>query len=421
MPKNKQIAAKIDGITIGTFAEPPRKDDKSPAIIDIHNSSLIAIAPEESIESIVQAVDELMAPAEEPIVTAMAVPSPEPVPGAEPGPESVPFEKMAGDEGIFGESAVEAVEVEPNIPAEPKPKAKSKKGQEDFMQDQLFEALVEASEQQPEAEPVEPAEPEVKEPEQPKPKAEEPKADDAEKAELFKAIEALAAKDKEKTAQEAAKPEAEEIRRPKKVVKEEVQPAKEKPSRIETKPKEKPSELEPDIPDAEKELELTITLPEKIEISALLELVGKQLGLNYIYDPTKVQGSVMLKIHDGKIKVKDTYVLLESVLKFRGFVMTRRDNLVTIVQEGDVLKIDPKLRTPDEIIKPGDIIVSTVFKLEHVSTETAQKLLKERGYGTNFTAIPQTKTLIVTDYAFRMPDIQPRSQGQGPCRAVGDH
>ena len=81
---------------------------------------------------------------------------------------------------------------------------------------------------------------------------------------------------------------------------------------------------EPQIPEGETELELTITLPERVEITWLLELIGKQLGLNYMYDPAQVKGDVTLKVHDGKIKVKDAYALLESVLRFRGFVMTRR-------------------------------------------------------------------------------------------------
>ncbi len=161
-----------------------------------------------------------------------------------------------------------------------------------------------------------------------------------------------------------------------------------------------------DIPQGEKELELTLTLPEKVEVTTLLELVGKQLGLNYIYDAKEIKGDVMLKVHDGKIKVKDTYALLESVLRFRGFVMTRRGNLVTIVPSAKALSFDPTLRKTGDEIQPGDVIVTTVFKLENISTQTAQNLLASMKLGMTFNPIAETKTLIVTGYAYRMKRIE---------------
>jgi len=160
------------------------------------------------------------------------------------------------------------------------------------------------------------------------------------------------------------------------------------------------------IPNAEKELETIVTVPEQIEIMALIELVGKELGLNYIYDPTQVKGTVMLKVHDGKIKVKDMYAMLESVLKFKGLVMVRRGNLVTIVREAEALKYDPAIVTPDHPIRPGDVIVTAIFKLENISTQTAETMLKSMQLGQGFNSIPETQTLIVTDYAYRMPRIQ---------------
>ena len=160
------------------------------------------------------------------------------------------------------------------------------------------------------------------------------------------------------------------------------------------------------IPNAEKELDTIVTVPEQIEIMALIELVGKELGLNYVYDPTQVKGTVMLKVHDGKIKVKDTYALLESVLKFKGLVMTRRGNLVTIIREAEALKYDPAIITPDRPIQPGDIIVTGVMQLENITTQTAENMLKSMQLGLGFNSIPETQTLIVTDYAYRMRRIQ---------------
>ena len=160
------------------------------------------------------------------------------------------------------------------------------------------------------------------------------------------------------------------------------------------------------MPHAEKELELIITLPEKIEITALLELVGKQLGLDYIYDPKKVRGSVTLKVDEGKIKVKEVYSLLESVLKLKDLVMTRRGNLVTIVPKAEALKYDPTFYDSTDQIQAGDVIVASVFTLQHITPKDAETFLKSMTLGLSFNSIPKTGTFIVTGYAYRMSRIE---------------
>ncbi|MEN6308768.1 MAG: secretin N-terminal domain-containing protein [Anaerohalosphaeraceae bacterium] len=166
---------------------------------------------------------------------------------------------------------------------------------------------------------------------------------------------------------------------------------------------------QPLISKEEEELELNITLPEKVEIKTLLELVGKQLGLNYMYDDTQVRGDVMLKIHDGKIKVRDCYALLESVLRYKGFVMTRRGNLVTIVPVAQMPQFsDPKLRKEDEPIERGDVVVSSIFKLKYINVNNANNVLRQMNLGAANPApilINETNTMIITDYAYRMDKI----------------
>jgi general secretion pathway protein D len=116
-----------------------------------------------------------------------------------------------------------------------------------------------------------------------------------------------------------------------------------------------------DIPNGE-EL-LTLDLPEKIEVVALIDLVGKYLNLNYLYDETKVTGSVTIKVQD-RLKVRELYDLLESVLKFRGFVMSRKGNLVTIVPMAEALDQDP---TFSGDIKAGDVIITEyAFRMQRI-------------------------------------------------------
>ena len=150
---------------------------------------------------------------------------------------------------------------------------------------------------------------------------------------------------------------------------------------------------------------LELDLPEKLEIGDLLRLVGEYLHLDYMYDPDKIKGAVTLKLR-GPIKVKDLYPLLESVLKFRGFVMTRKGNLVTIVPKAEALEIDPDLYTEVERAELGDVIITRIFNLKHIDTASAQNLLTGMKLGADIRPIPATRTLIVTGYAYRMARIE---------------
>ena len=141
---------------------------------------------------------------------------------------------------------------------------------------------------------------------------------------------------------------------------------------------------------------LELDLPETLDIVALLDLVGKYLHLDYMYDPTKVKGEVTLKLQ-GPIKVRDLYPLLESVLKFKDFVMARKGNLVTIVPSPEVLNIDPALlRTEEDKVKVGDVIVTRVFRLDYIDTASAKNLLINMKLGADISVIEETRTLIVT-------------------------
>jgi type II secretory pathway component GspD/PulD (secretin) len=154
---------------------------------------------------------------------------------------------------------------------------------------------------------------------------------------------------------------------------------------------------------------LSLTLPEKMDIIALLDYVGKHLQLNYMYDSTLVKGEVTLKLHgkqQGALRVKDLYPLLESALKFRGFVMSRNRNLVTIVPAAQVLDIDPALQTEKGKPEYGDVVITAAFRLKHIDTNSAMNLLTSMKLGTVVTPIPDTSTIIVTEYAYRMGRIE---------------
>jgi type II secretory pathway component GspD/PulD (secretin) len=181
--------------------------------------------------------------------------------------------------------------------------------------------------------------------------------------------------------------------------------AEEPESEPNLKPVSKVRSYEPQaIADGNEMLELD--LPEKLNIIELLDLMGKYLHLDYLYDEKALAGKEVSLRLQGPIKVRDLYPLVESVLKFRGFVMTRKGNLVTIVPTEEALNIDPALHSEAGEVRLGDVVITRVFKLKHIDTASAQNLLVGMKLGANISPIPETGTLIVTEYAYRMARVE---------------
>jgi len=157
---------------------------------------------------------------------------------------------------------------------------------------------------------------------------------------------------------------------------------------------------------------IELTLPEKLSLIQLIDLAGQYLGLDYLYDPQKISDEMLtLKLHgkhEGKMRVKDLYALLETTLKFKGLAMTRRHNdLVAIVPIDEALEVDPELLDADSAaLIPGDMIVTREFEIQYVEVASVVELLNTMKLSIAATPIAGTKILYVTCYAHRMARIE---------------
>ena len=156
--------------------------------------------------------------------------------------------------------------------------------------------------------------------------------------------------------------------------------------------------------------ELKVTLPQKLDIIKLLQLAGEFLNLNFMYDPTKVKGEVTILWtgnQKGTIKVSELYPLMESVLQFHGFAMTRNvgANMVTVTLLTEA-KDPPFVETEaDKITEYGHVVVTRIFKLEHIDATSAKNLLDGMKLGES-SPVGDGKVLFVTGYAYRMPRVE---------------
>jgi len=385
LPSNEQVAAKIGDISIGTFSNPPSNTAKTRAIIDVHGDVVIAVAPVGQLERIVSAIEQLQS------TEAQALQGSEPNKSAE----------MDGASGAKTETVTEAefkraaASFEPAGQADSSPSRvlRTAAGAEDDESDGLFNKLLnsiaEAKNSTAGHLAVEPNLPAVG-------SVDEGTAEKLESEPKAEPGPVLRGPQRQKRAfRDSLRPE-------RKMGAEVAEPISEvrSPSPL---PQGWGSYGPKSIADGNEMLELD--LPERLNIIDLLDLVGKYLQLDYMYDETKVKGEVALRLQ-GPIKVKDLYPLLESVLKFKGFVMTRRGNLVTIAPAAEAVSLDPVLHPEVGEVQLGDVIITRVFKLKHIDTASAQNLLVSMKLGADISPIPETGTLIITGYAYRMARIE---------------
>jgi type II secretory pathway component GspD/PulD (secretin) len=375
LPAKELITAEAGGdLVIGTFLEVPMSTNCKGVIIDIHRDAVILIAPEGDVENIKGAISKLRK-------TKEVQPEPvESVIGIEVIERAVP-----GDINSIGQGRTEISSELDRLAASLGSSQKAANINEIKTED-LFGSLLDS------IEPKEKAAITVSKVGKPEVESPMVKISETDYKAIIERLAALEAK----TEQKVAKVEETEVKEPE-------EPAE---------PNFVVRSYEPKaIVDGNEVLD--IKLPEKLTIDALLGLVGEYLHLDYMYDATKIRGDVTLKLQgklDGKIRVKDLYPLLESVLKFKGLVMTRKGNLVTIVQADTALDIDPMLiddKTGE--IKTGDVIITRIFQLRHIDAESAKNLLTSMKVALANdinTSAGDSGILIVTGFAYRMKRIE---------------
>jgi type II secretory pathway component GspD/PulD (secretin) len=381
MPSRQKMAELLGDIAIGDFAEPPGGTSADRALVDIHHNTVIVIAPAGQVQRVITAVkepDKLKKPESVP-------PTPEAETPAAPQPLQTPEQEKPGS-GAPKDLQSQELPTPVVLEAEPEEKPAEK------------------GEPEPETAPKAKSKPDVQDDTEADGKSEEHETSKPPKLPKPPVAPDLLKK------QEAAKAimQALKDRKTQPTTAEQKQPETKQPDKAE-QPGINVYNVE-DIPNGSETLRLD--LPDKCDIVLLLNLVGETLGLDFLYDDQKVQGQVTLKLqgkYSGPIKVKELYPLLESVLRFKGFVMTRKNNLVTVVPKEEALEIDPVLYTGKEKakgVKPGDVVIARVFELEHVDTSSAQNLLEGMKLGVSVSPIPEAKTLIVTGFAYRMPRVE---------------
>lgn len=419
LPTSDRITDAVGGITIGTFDHPPRGTEKAKALIDVHNGAVVAVAPIFQLQDIRLAIalgPEVLKQRKEAAHYGQAG-------AASPTLQATDMAPPSADKKAPQADKTPASSQKVNEPAKP---VLSKEIQDKLRDQQTLAAHAQAergSASRASAQPVSAAVPHLKPVSSASSlgQAEGQPVDSNGLAPL--ATTGAPAQDATPKPQTAPKPVVEDQRtlQPGQIVPPEPQPVStpQKEPESKTLKAEAPTPApvarggalyEPaEFPNGDQVINLT--LPEKLPVIQLLDLVGKYLNLSYVYDPAKVTGDVTLKLNgslQGSMKVKQLYLLLESVLQFKDLVMTRnKDNVVQIVPKTEVMAVDPCLVTPESrVIEAGDTVVTRVFSLKHIDTVSVENLLQQMSLSVGVSSMAESGTMIITAYSHRMGRIE---------------
>jgi type II secretory pathway component GspD/PulD (secretin) len=354
IPANNRIASALGDISIGTFTNPPERDKHARAIIDIHGDSVVAIIPVRYRQDMLAFIK------------------------SDPG-----ISRQVVEATNESQEAIETAE------------------ESDNTTQQAVTEKVTASETLPAHLPSNLPEQKILK--------NEPNDNIANQLKSVVTTEVLASKKTEIKTNESLESEQS-------VYQESEQPSfthkAEQRIVIEADKSVKPDVKYELVPLVNGEDILELDLPDRLEMIQLLDLVAEYVGLDYMFDPAKIKDqAVSLRLHgklQGKIRVKDLYPLLESVLKFKGLAATcHKGNLVTILPVAEALDMDPALLDPNNTaIEAGDMVVTRIFDLQYVSASSAMKLLDSMKLSVAASPIEEIQALIITCYAHRMARIE---------------
>jgi len=377
------LVNRLADVSVGSFLDPPSAPGDR-AIIDVHGSNVLAVAPEPVMQKIVAIVGQLHQARAE----AKAM-------------EMKEFYESAEPNGRANLAADVSQRTEDQPPETGKAVEQPEPNERPLNEDVLFSRLLGSLDEAEQKAAEQPVLSEVEGPTAPKvePAGQQPAMPQGEPR---VEPQMLPAPEIELPEPKVEQPEPNEPAIDGKVVLE-----TEEPNDINKQATGMPRRSYEPQPLADGKETIELELPDKLNIIDLLDLVGKHLDLDYVYEEKDLAGKEVSLRVQGPIEVRELYPLLESILKFHSLVMSRKGNLVTVRPMASVLEIDPALiDTETGQVRFGDVVVTRVFELSYVDTATAKTLLDGLKLSADVTQIPETGTLIVTGYAFRMERIE---------------
>ena len=135
-----------------------------------------------------------------------------------------------------------------------------------------------------------------------------------------------------------------------------------------------------------------------VSLTEVIDLLARQLKLNYILDP-RVRGGVILNTY-GEVKDVDTRSLLDTILRINGAALVQQGSIYRIVPLTDIshLPMTPETKTDPSDIKDDDQAMFNLIFLKYVTANELADVLKPFvGEGASLATYPPANLLLILD------------------------
>ena len=135
-----------------------------------------------------------------------------------------------------------------------------------------------------------------------------------------------------------------------------------------------------------------------VSLTEVIDLLARQLKLNYILDP-RVRGGVILNTY-GEVKDVDTRSLLDTILRINGAALVQQGSIYRIVPLTDIshLPMSPETKTDPSDIKDDDQPMFNLVFLKYVTANELADVLKPFvGEGASLATYPPANLLLLLD------------------------
>ena len=140
---------------------------------------------------------------------------------------------------------------------------------------------------------------------------------------------------------------------------------------------------------------------ENASLTAVIDILARQLKLNYILDPG-VKGTVVLNTY-GDTKNLDTRSLLDLILRINGAAMVQTGDVYRIVPMRDVSRLPMKPQMNSKDIPDNDQVMLNLIFLKYASVDELSKLLEPFiGADAKTWSYPPANLLLILDSSRNM-------------------
>lgn len=161
-------------------------------------------------------------------------------------------------------------------------------------------------------------------------------------------------------------------------------------------------------PPADEEM-ITLNFPANMDMKLLVDYVSKRLGVNILYDESKLRRKLTIAA-PRQVPKSSLPGLLESVLRMNGLLLVEADQpgWKQIVEDRELADHSQIQADPSAMQNAAPTaVLAQIFRIQHAGVSQVQSSVQGMlsKPGGNLFAIPDQKMMIITDYADRLRKI----------------